>query len=473
MIRRTLMRRAYNSGNYVKARHHAGKIVDLPNEQKFARSVIIRSYWNQKEYEEIVRLLQDWKDSELSHFLQKSVDELIFMKNKGQNVSIPLTGFQSERYLRLQNHQPTPNAGRQWNSEHIIENFFQEGQRIWFRYPQNYCYWDMPEGYKIEQTHPSLLELVAELLLSPWYAETKLQSQPARIMGINPSLSFSAGTDSTAASLLLPTDTVHGYHERSFESKLKHSNAKQLINHMQESHNKRMILVPSNHEIIRTYHGQSIGFSTDLACSAHLILLADYFDLGGVAFGMPLDNTWLWKGRIFRHFEKSDYFQYWSKRFSHAGLELILPVAGVSEAGTMKICQQSDLMPFLNSCLRGNGTKGCGECWKCFHKNGPIGRQYNLKSKEIQDFLHRKPLPTAMHALWAIDKMGLKDQVPSTTQALLVDDFSWWDKAYPPSKEILPSLWRKHVWESVESYLDLMEAPYPVEGINLYNERMD
>ena len=332
MIRRTLMRRAYNSGNYSTARRHAQKLVHLPSEQQLARSVIIRSYWNQQQYEEIVQLLQQWKDSELMPYLQKSIDQLLVLKAKGEEVSISLRGFQSKRHASLQKNQPIPVIEREWNKEKIIENFFQENQRIWFRFPQNYCYWDMPEDFNIEQVHPSLLGLVAELLLSPWHKEAKLQIQSPREKGSHPGLSFSAGTDSTAAYLVLPDDTILGYHERSFESQLKHDNAKKLINHLFDVNDRKVLSIPSNHEIIRTYHDQSIGFSTDLACASHLILLADHLDLVGIAFGMPVDNSWLWKGRVFRNFENTPYFQYWRKRFSHAGLDLILPLAGVSEA---------------------------------------------------------------------------------------------------------------------------------------------
>lgn len=110
---------------------------------------------------------------------------------------------------------------------------------------------------------------------------------------------------------------------------------------------------------------------------------------------MPLDNTWLIKGRKFREFQESKYFLYWKKRFLAAGIELLLPLSGVSEAGAMLICDQVEILPYLNSCLRGDGITGCGVCWKCFHKNGPLGRSFDINAKEIQIFLNRRPLPTA------------------------------------------------------------------------------
>ena len=436
MIRRTLMRRAYNAGNYSKARHHAQKIIDIPGEQQLARSVIIRSYWNQQGYEEIVQLLGKWKNPELIPYFDKSIDELFSKKAKGQKVNISLKDFQSKKYSSLQESQPVPNSERQWNGKNVIGNFFQENQRIWFRFPQHYCYWDMPKDFKLEQVHTSLLELVAELLLSPWYKETKRQLQSRRKKGLNPSLSFSGGTDSTAAYLVLPDDTILGYHERSFESRLKHDNAKKLINHLINVHDRRVLSIPSNHEIIRTYHDKNIGFSTDFACASHLILLADHFDIGAIAFGMPLDNTWLWKGRAFRNFKNTLISNIGERDFRHAGLDLLLPIAGISEAGAMKICQQSELMPFLNSCYERRCDEGCGECWKCFHKNGPLGRPFNFNAKEIQIFLNRKPIPTAMHALWAIDTMGLKNQAPSSYKNLWNTIFPGGRKCIHPPKKL-------------------------------------
>lgn len=467
------MRQAYNSGNYAKARHHARKILHVPKEENLARSVIIRSHWNEEHFEDIVNLLREWNDPNLEEYLQKSIDQLFILRDRGQKVNLSLEGLQSKRYTHLQEQQPIPVNQIHWDPNEIGNNFSQEGARVWFRFPEGYCYWDMPEDYELNQTHRSLLELVAELLLSPWLPETKIVSTSSRKKGHNPSLSFSAGTDSTATFLVMPENTVLGYHKRSFESKLKHDNPKLLIQYLQEKRNTEVVSIPSNHELIRTFHNKSLGFSTDLACASHLVLLGDYFDLGGIAFGTPLDNTWLWKGRVFRLFESSKYFEYWSSRFLHAGLELILPIAGISEAGTMKICEQSDLMPYLNSCSRGDGEHGCGGCWKCFHKNGPLGRNYDIEAREIQQFLHRVPLPTAIHALWAIQTMGLRNKVPDHLHAFLENDFSWWTKVYPPSKEIISLEWREQIWRKICTYLEIMDPPYEVEQVNLYGETLD
>ncbi|MFQ3317542.1 MAG: hypothetical protein ACI8T6_000976, partial [Candidatus Poseidoniaceae archaeon] len=47
------MRRAYNNGYWINARFHASKIIDSPKEQQLARSVMIRSYWNEENFHEV------------------------------------------------------------------------------------------------------------------------------------------------------------------------------------------------------------------------------------------------------------------------------------------------------------------------------------------------------------------------------------------------------------------------------------
>ena len=60
MIRRTLMRRAYNGGRWAKARAIADKLLHIPKEQDLARSVIIRSLYNEGKFDELIELNDLW-----------------------------------------------------------------------------------------------------------------------------------------------------------------------------------------------------------------------------------------------------------------------------------------------------------------------------------------------------------------------------------------------------------------------------
>ena len=459
MIRRTLMRRAYNSQRWERARSHAYKILSKPKEQAFARSVIIRSYWNVGNYEKVVELNEEWNHE---------IDELVNRNSKTTPQNQDGEQTYSSKIQSWHSNQPKPLDEIEFDEVNQENNFLQEDHRLWMKHPGGWTFWDMPEAFDLGATHIDLLRLTAEILLYPFYRNTRQEFEKTRIKGAIPALAFSAGTDSTAAAMIMPENTVLGYHRRTVDSILDHRNADRLLSHL-ESKGRTIIDVASNHELIRTYHHNQIGFSTDFACATHLILLSDYYGLGAIAFGMPLDNSYLWKGRKFRNFAETDYFQYWLKRFADAGLDLLLPIAGISEAGCLLICEEIGISEFMNSCLRGDGISGCGKCWKCFNKNGVLGRDFNIKAREIQTFLNRKPLPTASHALWALKEMNLESEVPHLSE-LLSNDFSWWTKVYPPYEQLLPFEWRNLIRENLETYLDQMEQPYALESINLYNE---
>ena len=54
MLRRVLMRRAYNAGRYEEARRHARLLLSKPKEQALARSVIVRSLWNEQAFKALI-----------------------------------------------------------------------------------------------------------------------------------------------------------------------------------------------------------------------------------------------------------------------------------------------------------------------------------------------------------------------------------------------------------------------------------
>ena len=118
-----------------------------------------------------------------------------------------------------------------------------------------------------------------------------------------------------------------------------------------KKYDQEILIVPSNHERIRASYGKQIGFSTDLAAGVHLILLSDTLNLSSIAFGTPIDNTWLAKGKKFRDFSQSKYWTKWKARFRSVGLELEFPINHISEAGAMKICQESGIIDDINSMI--------------------------------------------------------------------------------------------------------------------------
>ena len=87
---------------------------------------------------------------------------------------------------------------------------------------------------------------------------------------------------------LMPNNTRLLYLERNFDSMIKHENAHRFIDLLKKE-GREVITIKSNHEKIRTFYNKNPGFSTDYACMAHLILVADFFDLDASGTGMPLE----------------------------------------------------------------------------------------------------------------------------------------------------------------------------------------
>ena len=460
ILRAVMCRKLYNRKMYNAAINTATPLVKSKKYSKFAKDLILRSMYNLSLYEELVTKASFWNVPNDEDIVARSFE--VLWKEQPHLYPLPL------RLVSLQNEQPLPIEMFDWNPDDQVENFKQEGKRVWFRTEKSYVYWDVPGGFSLEATHPNLLHLVAEVL-HPIRQKGIPDGLRKRMKGSKVSLSYSGGTDSTAAMVLMPQDTILAYHRRSFDSLLEHKKANKLFACIDKYENRKVFEIPSNHEVLRTYYGKPVGFSTDFACASHLILLADYFNLGGIAFGMPLDNSFLWKGRTFRNFLKLDSYQYWRERFSHAGLDYILPLCSVSEAGAMKICASSIYAEFVNSCMRGDGYEGCGTCWKCFIKNGPINRPFDFNSVEVQTYLNTRPMPTATHALWAIKEMNLEHLV-SDLSHLLDADYSWWLGYYPPGFQLLPSSLRNEIETNVKRYLTQMPEPFSLESIDHFNE---
>jgi hypothetical protein len=270
MIRRWLMRRAYNLGQWEVAKQHAKLLLTKPNEMELARSVYIRSCWHLNSFDEVVDLNAKW-DNVFGELAEKSNYKLAQIKGD--------TSIFTSKIKRIHREAPCPkHLEIQWNDEDLISNFFQEENRVWMAHSNGWIHWDMPATYSLEKTHPDLLRLVAEILLKPWEKSSIEPFEGNRPLGKNPSLAFSAGADSTAASLVMPDHTILGYHRRDFKSLIDHRNADRLIDHINCQRGNKVVDIASNHELIRSYHGLQIGFSTDLASGVHLILLADHWN---------------------------------------------------------------------------------------------------------------------------------------------------------------------------------------------------
>ncbi len=270
------------------------------------------------------------------------------------------------------------------------------------KYKNLVVYFRVPLDFDLSSTRPETIELLNLVLFSPFHKEMLDRDFPAHdLKSKRCGLAFSGGLDSTAAMMLLPKDTELCYMRRDFESLLKHDNADRFC----EAIPKRVWSVRSNHEKIRTLHGERVGFSMDLSCMAHVILLADYLNVGRICTGIVLEDTYL-RGCSFQSLSESSIigvdpfcFNFWRMVFNSFGFDLCLPVYGLSEVVTSKIVNNSDYRDLASACLRSDGE--CMACYKCYRKNllkqNPI--KINNGTLKMMDIGRLSHLPSLLYGL--------------------------------------------------------------------------
>jgi len=327
----------------------------------------------------------------------------------------------------------------------------QKGNLLTVKTPKDFSYYFiMPNDWKIEDTHKDLFKLAEWVLFSPFYEgfnkQDILNYNWSRKKGNKMGLSWSSGVDSTAAMMLLPEDTVLFYHQRAGipVTVMNQENAFEAIKNI----DREVAIVKSNHELINETHGYfRRGFTTDLACCAGMILLADSLDLGYIATGTMLGSTYLQKGNFYREFGESWYWEHWSHLFRLAGLELNFPVAGCSEILTNEIVNKSPMKGKVFSCLR---TKGmCGRCFKCFRKQLINKEPVNLKSREIRRNIAKKPIHQGDSLVYAYQKSNLK--IPALEEYKDIETL-FLERYYPKSFELISDKFKEIVKNNLEKY---------------------
>ena len=462
-----------HTGTYILLRRFHGGNVTITNsgEQKNTARVRVREFLEQLDETAEKEMRAKWKTtnhftdipkpivSELDLFFpwlnDSSINSNVLKSEISNSISLP------------ENIQDTYQITKRWK---------QKGDMLFFDSGTREISFKMPKGWKITETHPDLFRITHHFLCSPWEANILDGWIPSRRKGWRPGLAFSGGVDSTACMELMPPETLLFYHQRNgFESNLDHSNAFRFIDKLRND-GKQTVVVKSNHEQIRLDHEKSAGFSTDLAGAIHVILLADYFELGAVAMGMPLENSYLFHGHKGRNFNESSYWKTYSSILQKAGLDLLLPTVGASEIINQKIVELSDYDDYAESCLRSKQEgRVCGKCWKCFRKNSLKGKEVLIQG-EIEKFLQKRPLKQAISTLYAIQRLPkaqqdtIKEKYPDLV-LLLDDDYSMFERYFPSFVEIIPESYRLEILEKIAAVAEPMtqEECSRLLSINLFS----
>ncbi len=437
-----------HTGSYILLRRFHGGNVTLTNagEQKNTARVRWQEFVDSLDKETERRMRDEWRNTKFFSNIFKPNKEIL-------RRSFPWISMFKRDKIEM---------GTSVKSEYAIANYWSQiGQRLIFDASGRDIFFEMPIGWDLNNTHADILRIAHHFLCSPWDRTILNNWEPTRQKGWRCGLAFSAGVDSTACMELMPPETVLMYHQRDgFESKLNHANAFRFIEKLREN-GKQVVIVKSNHEQIRLDHGKSVGFSTDFAGAVHVILLADYFELGSIAMGMPLENAYLFHGHKGRDFNLSSYWKTHSSILEKAGLDLVFPTSGASEIINQRIVDNSDYADYAESCLRSKEAgKVCGKCWKCFRKNSMKGKEVQIQG-EIEIFLEKKPLKQAISTLYAIQRLPQEQQNFIRTKfpdvgKLMDGDYTMIERYNPAFLDLIPDAYRTYVAKKLNNIAEPM-----------------
>ena len=296
-------------------------------------------------------------------------------------------------------------------------------------------------------------------------------------------LSFSGGADSMAALAVMPQSTESIFMLRSkrgtrtlYDSEAAEESCRQLRNLGFIVH-----IVESDFEYLR----EPIGFPTDLAVSSPAILLAESRNFASIAFGTILESAFGTSGVKFRNYSDSSHYRLWKALFESVGLGYSLPVAGVSEVGTAKLCIELPIGRFHQSCIRGKWGNPCNSCWKCFRKNtlisalegrpiSDISEKAIRKSKEVRKHLLQNcPIKHEGVITYSLERAsGGGDVFTHLRRLTRVGSINtdWMGHWYPPSISLIDDCYSKYTAQRLRKFLGEMTRTQILDLHGWFNE---
>ncbi|GLW06168.1 hypothetical protein Misp01_12980 [Microtetraspora sp. NBRC 13810] len=283
-----------------------------------------------------------------------------------------------------------------------------DGQRV--RLATNSCRLRLP--YPVDDVHPDLLALAAWTVVAPYTRSRIVFDRPvsaglaaaleegwpvqAGPVGGSPrsgarlAISYSGGADSAAVASILP-DAPFVHFQRISHPRVPnrwtHYRA-DILAKLAAQTGRELTVVRSDLEF--TLAEPRPGYPEHHAVAAGAALMADELDLAGIAFGYEMGSRWLGGGRYVHRYTPDNPMWSadgrWGRLFAAAGLRVVLPVGGISEATTMRLALGSGLRRQVRWCLRGGDGGACGTCGKCLYK------------ELIQAAVERRPLSTTITA---------------------------------------------------------------------------
>ena len=280
-----------------------------------------------------------------------------------------------------------------------------------------------------------------------------------------PGLAFSGGADSSAALAIMPSETIPIFLNRPIiEGSLYNSNAPISICEELIEVGYDVKMIPTNLEFIR----EPVGFPTDLANAIPAILLSEKLSLDSLSFGTVMESGFGIGHEKFVDYARGAHWKFYSTIFSSVGIELSMPVIGISEVGTAIIGETSPMGNYSQSCIRGDWKSPCLKCWKCFRKelltfSLGFGEAPDilkmLKSNEVQYKLSSFPISHENVIAFSLQRIDLDEHPylkPLADKIDLTLDLSLLETWYPGSIDFVPRKHRHKIREKILSILPVM-----------------
>ena len=282
-----------------------------------------------------------------------------------------------------------------------------------------------------------------------------------------PGLAFSGGADSTAALAVMPGNTVPVFMNRPLRANSIYDSDAPLRNcELLKEIGYDVRVIDCDLEFLR----KPAGFPSDLAHAIPLILLSESLGIGSIAFGTILESAYGIGHEHFIDYPHGSHMRFYGTLLSAAGLEISLPVGGVSEVGTALIVESSPLSEFSQSCIRGKRGVPCLRCWKCFRKELLTlalfpETKIDLKgmmrnSSEIQIRLSSYPISHENVITYSIQRIDMAKYPFLRHLRNRLDlslELGFLDCWYSPSEVLIPEDYRLTVVEKIGRYLPRMK----------------
>ena len=288
-------------------------------------------------------------------------------------------------------------------------------------------------------------------------------SPPSRA---RPGLAFSGGADSTAALSVMPGETVPVFMNRPMRGNTMYDSDAPLKNcELLGQIGYDVKVIDCDLEYLR----KPVGFPSDLAHAIPLILLSEKLGIGSIAFGTVLESAYGIGHEKFIDYPNGSHMRFYGTLLSAAGLQMSLPVGGVSEVGTSIIVESSPLGEVSQSCIRGKKGKPCMRCWKCFRKELLSvalfpDREVDLEgmmrsSTEVQIRLSAYPISHENVVTYSIQRVDVSKYPFLRKLRNRMDmklDLDFLDSWYSPSKSLVPESYRFSVSEKISNFIPTM-----------------